>query len=88
MHVILETDEAWSVMMLLVSQIIDRAGLSPDGRAKVRRWRTDRAVGTTEMDDLTEMMNEALGNIMDERTRRLIRRRGAYISTKDPLHYR
>jgi hypothetical protein len=40
------------------------------------------------MDDLTEMMNEALGNIMDERTRRLIRRRGAYISTKDPLHYR
>ena len=83
MQVILETDEAWSLMSLIVSQIIDHAGVSGEGKAGVRRWRTDRAVGTVEMDDLSLTLNEALGNIIDEKTTRMIRRRGRYVSSRE-----
>jgi len=83
MQVILETDEASSLMSLIVSQIIDHAGASPDGKAALRRWRTDRAVGTLEMDDLALALNEGLGNIIDEKTTRMIRRRGRYVSSRE-----
>jgi hypothetical protein len=83
MQVILETDEAWSIMSLIVSQIIDRSGVSGEGKASIRRWRRDRAVGTVEMDDLALAMNEALGTLIDERTTRMIRRRGRYVSTRE-----
>ena len=83
MQVILETDEAWSLMSLIVSQIIDHAGVSGPGNAALRRWRTDRAVGTVVMDDLALALNEALGNIIDEKTTRMIRRRGRYVSSRE-----
>jgi hypothetical protein len=35
------------------------------------------------MDDLAVAMNEALGTYLDERTARMVRRRGRYISTKE-----
>jgi hypothetical protein len=35
------------------------------------------------MNMLAEEMNEALGNVVDERTRKLIRRKGRYISSAD-----
>ena len=85
MQVILDTEEAWSLMTLLVSQIVDGPGLSADGKAAIRRWRGDRTVGAVEMDELAEAMNEALGTVLDERTTKLLRRKGAYISTKDAL---
>ena len=81
MQIILDVDEAWSLMTVMTAQMIDRAGLSPDSKAKLRRWRTDRAVGTAEMADLTVELNEALGSTLDERTTRLIRRKGYYVST-------
>jgi len=83
MQAILETDEAWSLMSLMVSQIIDHAGISSEGKAAIRRWRTDRAVGTVEMDDLALALNGALGNIIDEKTTRMIRRRGRYVSSHE-----
>jgi hypothetical protein len=83
MQVILETDEAWSLMSLIVSQIIDHAGASADGKAALRRWRTDRAVGTVETDELALALNEALGNTIDEKTTRRVRRRGRYISSRE-----
>lgn len=83
MHIILETDEAWSIMTLAVSQIIDQSGISGDGKAKLRRWRTDRADGTAEMDGLAVAMNEALGTVLDEKTTRLIRQKGYYVSTRE-----
>jgi len=83
MQVILEPDEASSIMALIVAQVLDHAGLSADGRAAVRRWRTDRAEGTAEMADLTIGMNEALGTLLDERTTRQIRRKGRYVSSKE-----
>ena len=83
MQIILETDEAWSLMSLIVSQIIDHSGVSGDGKAAIRRWRSDRALGTVEMDEVALAMNEALGTAFDEKTTRMIRQRGRYISTKE-----
>jgi len=54
-----------------------------DGKAAIRRWRSDRALGTVEMDDLALAMNEALGTLIDEKTTRMIRRRGRYVSTHE-----
>lgn len=83
MQIILDVDEAWSLMTVIVSQVIDHANLSGEGRTKVRKWRTDRAVGTTEMADLTIAMNEALGSVLDEKTYRLIRAKGYYRPSKE-----
>jgi len=83
MQLILDTDEAWSIMSLVISQVIDQAELSDEGAAAVRRWRSDRVEGTGEMSDLTVSMNEALGTSLDEKTQRLIRRKGHYVSTTD-----
>ncbi len=83
MQLILEADEAWSIMTLVVAQVLDNVELSDKGRAAVRKWRSDRADGTEPMDKLAEELNEALGNVIDERTRRLIRRKGRYISSAD-----
>jgi hypothetical protein len=84
MQIILEPDEAWSIMTLVVAQVLDHADLSGDGQAAVRRWRSDRAQGTAEIADLTIGMNEALGTLLDERTTRQIRRRGRYVTSRKP----
>jgi hypothetical protein len=81
MRLILETDESWSIMMLVVSQVLDGVELSEEARATVRKWRTDRADGTEPMHALAEEMNAALGNVLDEQTRRLIRRKGRFVSS-------
>ena len=83
MRLILEADETWSIMMLVVSQVLDGVELSDEAGAAVRKWRQERADGTEAMNALAEQMNEALGNVMDERTRRLIRRKGRYVSSVD-----
>lgn len=83
MQVILEPDEAWSIMSLVVSQVLDNVDLSPEARKEIRRWRTERAEGTAEMSELAVGMNEALGNVLDEKTRRLLRRKGWYVSSKE-----
>ena len=83
MQVILESDEAWSIMTLVVSQVLDQVDLSDEARAVLRKWRTDHNDGTGEMSDLTISMNEILGTVLDERTTRLIRRKGWFVSTKE-----
>lgn len=86
MRLILESDDAWSIMMLVVSQVLDSVELSAKGKEAVRKWRSDRAEGTEKMNALAEGLNEAFGNVVDERTRRLIRRKGHYISSADQRH--
>ncbi len=83
MHVVLETDEAWSLMTLITAYVIDHSGISQDGKQKVRRWRTDRAGGTAEMDRLVVAMNESLGTFIDEKTERVLRKRGRYVSARE-----
>jgi hypothetical protein len=83
MQIILDTDEAWSIMSLVVSQVLDQAELSDEGKATLRKWRTEHNEGTAEMSDLTISMNESIGTVLDEATTRLVRRQGWYVSTKD-----
>ena len=82
MQIILDTDEAWSIMSLVVSQVLDQAELSDEGKATLRKWRTEHNEGTAEMSELTVSMNEAIGTVLDEQTARLVRRQGWYVSTK------
>ena len=82
MYVILEQDEAWSVMTLVVSQVLDHADLSDEGGAAVRHWRSARADGTAEMADLALGMNEALGGLMDERTDRIVKQKGRFVRAR------
>ena len=83
MQIVFETDEAWSLMSVITSWIVDQSGISQEGKQKLSRWRGDRAIGTVEMDELAVDMNKALGTYLDEKTERLVRRRGRYVSTKD-----
>ena len=83
MRVILETDESWSIMMLVVSQVLDGVELSEEARGAVRKWRSDHADGTEPMHALAEEANAALGNLLDEQTKRLIRRKGRFVSSSD-----
>ena len=83
MQIILEPDEAWSIMTLVVSQVLDQTELSDEGKTAVRRWRSDRNDGTSEMAELTVSMNETLGTVLDEQMTKLIRRKGWYVSSKE-----
>lgn len=83
MQVILEVDEAWSLMSVITSHVIDHSGISQEGKQAIRRWRTERASGTVEMDGLAVAMNGALGTYLDEKTARMIRQRGRYQSVRE-----
>ena len=83
MQIILDPYESWSITTLVVSQVLDQVELSDEGKETIKRWRSDHNEGTTEMADLTVTLNEALGTVLDERTTRLIRRSGRYVSTKE-----
>jgi hypothetical protein len=83
MQIVLEVDEAWSLMTVIASYVIDHSGLSSEGKQAVRRWRTDRAVGTIEMDTLAVSVNKALGTYLDEKTDRMIRQKGRYQSVRE-----
>lgn len=78
MRVIFDQDEAWSLMTLVTSFVIDNSRVSPDGKGKLRRWRSDRAAGSVEMHELTNGMNKALGAFVDEQTNRQVRQKGRY----------
>jgi hypothetical protein len=83
MQIILEVDEAWSLMTVITSYAIDKSGVSQDGKQALRRWRTGHASGTVEMDQLAIAMNEALGTHLDEKTARMIRQKGRYQSVRE-----
>jgi hypothetical protein len=82
MYVILEQDEAWSIMTLVVSQVLDHADLSDEGRAAARQWRSAHADGTADMADLALGMNGALGGQIDERTDRIVKRKGRFVRSR------
>ena len=46
------------------------------------RW-ADRATGTVPMNELAVELNEALGSTLDEKTYRLIRRKGGYVPSSE-----
>ncbi|MDA0815747.1 MAG: hypothetical protein O2924_04160 [Chloroflexi bacterium] len=76
MNVVLNTDEAHVVLSLVTSAVIDHADLSDEAREKIRDWRKRRGPGMSDLDAFTESLNIAIGNFIDERTRRMMRQRG------------
>ena len=82
MQVLLDQDEAWSVMMLVTSFVIDNSGLAQDGKQKLRRWRSDHAEGSLEMQALADGINKTLGAFVDEQTDRQVRKKGRYTTKK------
>jgi len=70
-------------MFVSSSYVIDNAGLSQDGKSRVRKWRTDRAADSTGMDALAVAMNRALGTYLDEKTNRQVRRKGRYTRARE-----
>ena len=76
MNVILNIDEVHTVLTLVTSQVLDHVDLSDEAKKAVRDWRRDHAVGGSELDGFAVVFNEAIGNHLDERTTRMVRRRG------------
>lgn len=83
MQIVMEPDEANSLMSVITSYVIDRAGLSQDGKQRVRKWRTDRPVGSTGMAAVAVAMNEAIGAYIEEKTDRQVRRKGRYTRARE-----
>jgi hypothetical protein len=83
MYVVFESDEGWSLMTLVTAAILDNVDLSEEGKNTIRRWRSDHADGTVEMDDLTEELNEALNGLLDEKFTRKVKRKGRYVTSRE-----
>lgn len=83
MQIVLDQDEAWSLMTLISSYVIDHSGVSQDGKQAIRKWRQARAEGTPLMEELSESVNEALGTYLDEMMTRRVKRRGRYVTSKE-----
>lgn len=76
MNVVLNTEEAHAVLTLVTAQILDHVELSEETRKLIRDWRRDRNIGLVGLDEFAVELNEAIGNFIDERTRRMVRARG------------
>lgn len=78
MIVLLEEPEAWSLMMLVSAVAIDNADISEEGKEAIKRWRSDRAEKTPELADLTDALNDALNQHIDEQLSRRVKHLGRY----------
>lgn len=86
MNVILNTDEVNAVLTLVSAQVLDHVDLSTDAKKQVRAWRRAHDLDTTGLDEFAETLNTALGNFIDERTTRYVRKRGKIkVSAKTEL---
>lgn len=83
MQIVLDQDEAWSLMTLISSYVIDHSGVSQDGKQAIRRWRQEHAEGTPKMEDLSEAVNESLGTYLDEMLTRRVKRKGRFTTSKE-----
>jgi hypothetical protein len=76
-NIVLNTEEANGVLALVSAHVLDHVELSEAGKQAIRDWRRDHSPGTIPLDAFAEHLNEALGNFIDERTRRMMRTRGS-----------
>ncbi len=86
MNVILNTDEAHALLTLVSANVLDNVPLSDEGKRRIREWRRAHDPGTVGLDEFTLRLNEQVGNFIDERTTRYVRKRGKVrISAKAEL---
>jgi len=81
MIVLLEEPEAWSLMMLVSAVAIDNAEISDEGKAALRRWRSDRPEKSPALQKLTDDLNEALNAHLDAKFMRRIKTTGGRAAT-------
>ena len=82
MIVMLEEQEAWSLMMLVSAVAIDNAELSNEAAESIRRWRSDRSEGSPALEKLTEDLNKALNSHIDAKFLRRVKNKGWYETVK------
>lgn len=75
MRILLDEEETWSLMSLIVAQMIDQVEIAEESAEALREWRHQRPEGSEGMLQLAFGMNEALGNKIDDELRRVIRRK-------------
>ncbi len=75
MRILLDEEETWSLMSLIVAQVIDQVEVDQKTADILREWRHQRNEGSEAMLQLAYDMNEALGNRIDEELTRVIRRK-------------
>ncbi len=78
MRLILDEEETWSLMTLITAQVLDQVELSDEAIKAIRDWRATVVEGNAAMDAVSNGVNEALGNTMDEELTRTVRRRDYY----------
>ena len=82
MIVMLEEQEAWSLLMLGSAVAIDNAELSNEGKEAIRRWRTELQEGNPALEKLTESLNKALNAHLDQKFLRRVKSKGYYETVK------
>ncbi len=79
MHIILDEEEALSLLQLVSAQVVDGVELSEATVDAIRDWRNRTLErGSAELLDFASALNETLGNAIDEELKRTIRRRDYY----------
>ncbi len=82
MIVLLEPAEAWSLMLLVSAVASDNAEISLEGKEAIKRWRSDRPETSTELQQLTDDMNEALNKHIEAKFVRRVKSSGWYETVK------
>ncbi len=75
MHVILDEEEAQSLLQLITAQVIDQVELDEESVKQIREWRTRMERGSASLLEFAAALNDHLGNTVDEELKRTIRRR-------------
>ncbi len=79
MHIILDEEEALSVLQLVTAQVVDGVELSEPTVDAIRDWRNKTLErGSADLLNFATALNETLGNTIDEELKRTIRRRDYY----------
>ena len=79
MHIILDEEEALSVLQLVTAQVVDGVELSDTAVDAIRDWRNKTLErGSADLLNFATALNETLGNTIDEELKRTIRRRDYY----------
>ena len=80
-HVILDEEEAQSLLQLITAQVVDQVELEAKTVAQIREWRKCMERGSSVLLEFAVALNEHLGNTMDDELKRTIRRRDYYRTT-------
>lgn len=75
MKLVLDADEAWTLLSLIVHRLSEEAGLSDEDRARLKIWRSEEMkVGSEAMQVFAEKLNADLERAIRSKEKSAIRR--------------